>query len=99
MSWRKLDGLEHITLGTYKKVWSRIDRSFSNGLWYDTLDYCQVEYMTQGLSHHNPMLLSLPACLRPKTKFMYCDMWAYDPSFTDIITTQLFNLAFDSKLK
>ncbi|KAJ8425544.1 LOW QUALITY PROTEIN: hypothetical protein Cgig2_007454 [Carnegiea gigantea] len=77
---------------TNKTITSRIDRSFINSLWHDIFDFDQVEYMTQELSDHAPMLFSFPSCSKPNANFM----WSYDPrdSFD-----QLQNLSSCSKLK
>ncbi|KAJ8423459.1 LOW QUALITY PROTEIN: hypothetical protein Cgig2_010791 [Carnegiea gigantea] len=71
-----------------KNVSSGIDRSFSNPLCYDILDYCQIITLCG---------FSFSTCPMPKATFMHCDIWTYDLSFTNIIT--LLNLTSGNKLK
>ena len=35
---------------TNKRFWSRIDRVFTNVLWYETMDYTQTDYLPSSLS-------------------------------------------------
>ncbi|KAJ8438897.1 hypothetical protein Cgig2_007742 [Carnegiea gigantea] len=64
---------------TNKIIWSRIDRAFYNGIWHDTFDY------THGLSDHTPIVLDFPNCPKSKPSFMFCDMWAKDANFKNMI--------------
>ena len=42
---------------TNKRVWSRIDRVFTNVLWCETMDYTQTHYLPSSLSDHTPLLI------------------------------------------
>ncbi|KAJ8420807.1 hypothetical protein Cgig2_019766 [Carnegiea gigantea] len=42
---------------TNKTTWSRIDRALINLHWYETFDFTQNQYLTNGLSVHTPMLI------------------------------------------
>ncbi|KAJ8442998.1 hypothetical protein Cgig2_014520 [Carnegiea gigantea] len=70
---------------TNKTIWSRIDRALYNGIWHDTFDYTQVHYMNKDLSDHTPIVLDFPNCPKPKPSFMFCDMWAKDANFKNMI--------------
>ena len=68
-----------------KHIWSRIDRAFHNSLWYAQHDFTHVQYISQGLSDHCPILISFPQCPKPKYSFLFCDMWAKDKEFKGIV--------------
>jgi len=70
---------------TNKKVWSQLDRVFSNTYWYGTFDYCQVKYLSNALSDHTPMLIEITASPKPQSSFQFCDMWVRDTSFHPMV--------------
>jgi len=74
---------------TNKKVWSQLDRVFSNTYWYGTFYYCQVNYLSNALSDHTPMLIEITAGPKPQSSFQFCDMWVRDTSFHPMVHTAL----------
>jgi len=74
---------------TNKTVWSKIDRALHNRLWSDMFDFTHVVYQANGLSDHTPIVLTFPACPRPKKTFMFCDMWTKDARFKEIFQTHM----------
>ncbi|KAJ8419339.1 LOW QUALITY PROTEIN: hypothetical protein Cgig2_024014 [Carnegiea gigantea] len=73
---------------TNKRVWSRIDRVFTNVLWYETMDYTQAHYLSNSLSNHTPMLVM----------FQFCDMWIKHEDFGQIIASVPPAIAAPSKM-
>ncbi|KAJ8422717.1 LOW QUALITY PROTEIN: hypothetical protein Cgig2_003263 [Carnegiea gigantea] len=57
-----------------KTIYMRIDRAFTNVLWYDQFDFSQVVYQPRALSDHNPMVIDFPGCPKPPKSFPFCDM-------------------------
>ena len=57
-------------------------------MWYDMTDFTHVQYQANSLSDHTPIVLDFPACPRPNRTFMFCDMWAKDYKFLDIVKAQ-----------
>ena len=41
--------------------------------------------MNHGLSDHTPIVLDFPNCPKSKPSFMFCDMWAKDANFKNMI--------------
>ncbi|KAJ8419759.1 hypothetical protein Cgig2_017670 [Carnegiea gigantea] len=74
---------------TNKTIWSKIDRVVHNGLWYEAFAYTHVHIMAQGLSDHTPVILSFPPLPKPKSTFIFYDMWTKDQGFKDIIKHRL----------
>ena len=70
-----------------KKVWSRIDRVFTNILWYENMDFSQTHYLSNSLSDHSPLLLQFSHSPRPQTRFSFCDMWLKHKDFWQIIAS------------
>ena len=52
-----------------KMVWSRIDRVFTNVLWYETMDFTQTHYLPSSLSDHTPLLIQFSSSPRPLARF------------------------------
>ncbi|KAJ8426938.1 hypothetical protein Cgig2_012898 [Carnegiea gigantea] len=84
---------------TNKQVWSRIDRALHNGFWYACHDFTHVHYRPQGPSDHTPIILSFPHYPKPRYTFLFCDMWANDRGFKDIVKTYLTQNQNGSKLR
>ncbi|KAJ8439003.1 hypothetical protein Cgig2_012999 [Carnegiea gigantea] len=57
-----------------QRIWSKIDRAFSNLEWYNVFDFTQVENMAEEISYHTPLLITFPNCPRPQASFKYYDM-------------------------
>jgi len=72
-----------------KTIWSRIDRVFTNLLWYDTMEYTQTHYLPNGLSDHTSSLVKFPTSPRPQAKFQFYDMWCKHRDFAHIIASNL----------
>ena len=70
---------------TNHTVWTRIDRVFTNTLWYGVFDFCQTAYLPHSLSDHTPLVLETPTCPLPQRSFLFCDMWVRDPDFSNLI--------------
>ena len=51
-------------------------------------EFNQVEYMANGLFDHTPLLIAYANCPRPKSYFMFCDIWCFDPNFLNIAKEQ-----------
>jgi len=81
-----------------KTICSRIDRIFTNILWYDTMEYAQTHYLLNGLSDHTPLLVKFPTSPRPQTKFQLCDMWCKHMDFAHIIASNLPTAASPCKM-
>ncbi|KAJ8424423.1 hypothetical protein Cgig2_010652 [Carnegiea gigantea] len=43
----------------------------------------------QGLSDHTPVTLSFPHLPKPRSTFIFCDMWAKDPEFSGIVRSKM----------
>ncbi|KAJ8432879.1 hypothetical protein Cgig2_021015 [Carnegiea gigantea] len=52
------------------KHFAEIDWALANTYWHADFDFVHVNYMSQGLSDHNPLLLRCPSCARPKETLM-----------------------------
>jgi len=72
---------------TNKRVWGRIDRVFTNVLWYETMDYTQTHYLPSSLLDHNPLLIQFSSSPRPLARFHFCDMWTKHKDFGHITTS------------
>ena len=72
-----------------KTVWKRINRVFTNVMWYDQFDFGQVLYKPNALFDHNPMVLDFSGCKRPSKLFQFCDMWTRNPEFHSILTSTM----------
>ena len=57
-----------------KKVWSRLDRMLVNDLWYELNDFSHLEYVSESLLDHTPLMLTFPHSPRQKSQFRYCEM-------------------------
>ena len=53
----------------------------------------------QGMSDHTPVILSFPPLPKPKSTFIFCDMWTKDQGFKDIVKHKLAHPHNGSKLK
>ncbi|KAJ8436062.1 hypothetical protein Cgig2_000358 [Carnegiea gigantea] len=84
---------------TNKQIWSRIDRALHNGFWYACHDFTHMHYLPQALSDHTPIILSFSHCPKPRYTFLFCDMWANDRGFKDIVKTCLTQNQNGSKLR
>ncbi|KAJ8422223.1 hypothetical protein Cgig2_027508 [Carnegiea gigantea] len=84
---------------TNKIIWSKIDRALHNELWYEAFAYTHVQLKAQGLSDHTPVILSFPHLPKPKYTFLFCDMWAKDLEFRDIVKARLAQPHRGSQLK
>ncbi|KAJ8420048.1 hypothetical protein Cgig2_006567 [Carnegiea gigantea] len=49
-----------------QRIWSRIDKAFTNMDWYTIYDYPHVEYMAEGLSDHSPLRIPFSRTLGSK---------------------------------
>ncbi|KAJ8419711.1 LOW QUALITY PROTEIN: hypothetical protein Cgig2_028801 [Carnegiea gigantea] len=65
-----------------KRVWSRIDRVFTNVLWYEIMDFTQTHYLPSSLSDHTPLLIQFSSSPRPLARFQFCDMWIKHKDFS-----------------
>jgi len=72
---------------TNKRVWSRIDRVFTNVLWFETMDYTQPHYLPSSLSNHNPLLIQSSSSPRPQPRVQFCDIWIKHKDFSQIIAS------------
>jgi len=84
---QEIKWLEAYYSWTNKRVWSRIDRVFTNVLWYETMDYTQTHYLPCSLSDHNPLLIQFSSSPRPLARFHFCDMWTNHKDFGHITTS------------
>ncbi|KAJ8419255.1 hypothetical protein Cgig2_017470 [Carnegiea gigantea] len=73
---------------TNKTIWSRIDRVFTNALWYGLFEYSQTRYLPNSLSDHTSMIIETPACPKPHRMFHFYDTWT-KPAFLPIVKAQL----------
>ncbi|KAJ8453126.1 LOW QUALITY PROTEIN: hypothetical protein Cgig2_008010 [Carnegiea gigantea] len=64
-----------------KRLWSRIDRAFTNLEWIQIFDFTQVDYLVEGISDHTPLKIAFHNRPRSKQSFKYCDMWSKDNQF------------------
>lgn len=66
--------------------YSRLDRALVNQEWILTMNYI-AKTLSPGLSDHSLVLLDKQGMLQAKRRqFKYCDMWANDDNFIDIIS-------------
>jgi len=47
---------------TNKTIWTRIDRTLVNALWYDQFDFSQVIYMPNSVSDHTALIIDTLGC-------------------------------------
>jgi len=64
-----------------KRLWSRIDRAFTNLEWYNLFDFTQVDYLTEGISDHVPLKIAFHNSPRSGQSFKYFDMRGKDEQF------------------
>ncbi|KAJ8420414.1 LOW QUALITY PROTEIN: hypothetical protein Cgig2_018065 [Carnegiea gigantea] len=65
---------------------------------YD-LGLIELFMMNFGLFDHTPIILSFPPCPKPKSSFQFCEMWAKDQGFNDIVKQSLAQQTRGSNLK
>ena len=66
---------------------------------YEAFACTHVHIMAQGLSDHTPVRLSFPPFPKPKSTFIFCDMWTKDKGFKDTVKHRLAQPHTGPKLK
>ena len=59
-----------------------------NDLWYEICDYEHLEYVTESLFDHTPLVLTFPDYPKTKAQFRFCDMWAEYESYEALVEDQ-----------
>ncbi|KAJ8434654.1 hypothetical protein Cgig2_034088 [Carnegiea gigantea] len=72
-----------------KTIWSKIDRVFTNALWYGLFGVSQTRYLPNSRLDHTTMVIESPGCPTPSRLFHFYDMWTRDAGFIPIIVSCL----------
>uniref|UniRef100_A0A803PA09 Endonuclease/exonuclease/phosphatase domain-containing protein n=1 Tax=Cannabis sativa TaxID=3483 RepID=A0A803PA09_CANSA len=71
-----------------ERLYSKIDRVRANSPWLDTYMNAEVNFLTEGLFDHSPVVLSIhPEISSGKKPFRYFRMWSTHPEYHDRIKT------------
>ncbi|XP_048492953.1 uncharacterized protein LOC125493541 [Beta vulgaris subsp. vulgaris] len=71
-----------------QRVFSKIDRVLVNSRWIDNFRNAYAMFISEGISDHCACVLKLDNTLIEKARpFKFCNMWALDDSFLDIVQT------------
>ncbi|XP_057247778.1 uncharacterized protein LOC130589994 [Beta vulgaris subsp. vulgaris] len=69
-----------------QRVFSKIDRVLANSRWVDKFSNANVMFTLEGISDHCAGVLKLDSALSVKARpFKFCNMWAMDESFLNIV--------------
>ena len=69
-----------------KRVFSNIDRTLCNSLWEDCYPTVEVSFLPEGEFDHSPMLLQFFSNPTSKKPFKFCNFWANNSKFTNIVS-------------
>ncbi|XP_019244584.1 PREDICTED: uncharacterized protein LOC109224460 [Nicotiana attenuata] len=71
-----------------QRIFSKLDWIFINNTWLDVMPACRARFLSEGISDHCPAMVTLEdRRIGMRKQFIYSNVWAQHPQFTDIVKT------------